>query len=204
MRWRTSAVRRIFSYFLTQLNNVDFVNLGARRRRGGKTLSQVPRITGPVSLRTHQTLNDFHALRKLTHRLIKMTLPGPCTLVDGVADHYYSDERTLAFAFADALNEEIRALAETGCDMVQIDEPSITRLPQQVHTWGVQAMDRAFEGVTVIVHAKAGAKNGNMATTKFCRRSLRARRSSIRSNSPSRICPQSCGKCYRGKLFSWG
>ena len=138
-----------FSYFLAQLNNVDFVNLGARRRRGGKTLSQVPRITGPISLRTHQTLNDFHTLRKLTQRPIKMTLPGPCTLVDGVADHYYSDERTLAFAFADALNEEIRALAETGCDMVQIDEPSITRLPEQVHTWGVQAMDRAFEGVTV-------------------------------------------------------
>lgn len=137
-----------FSYFLAQLNNVDFVNLGARRRRGGKTLTQVPRITGPISLRMHHTLNDFHALRKLTQRPIKMTLPGPCTLVDGVADHYYSDERTLAFAFADALNQEIRALAETGCDMVQIDEPSITRLPQQVHTWGVQAMDRAFEGVT--------------------------------------------------------
>ena len=123
-----------FTYFLAQLNNVDFVNLGARRRRGGKTLSQVPRITGPISLRTHQTLNDFNALRKLTQRPIKMTLPGPCTLVDGVADHYYNDER---------------ALAETGCDMVQIDELSITRLPQQVHTWGVQAMDRAFEGVTV-------------------------------------------------------
>ena len=71
-----------------------------------------------------------------------MTLPGPCTLVDGCADHYYGDERTLALAFADVLREEISALAAAGCTMVQIDEPSITRLPKQVHTWGVEAMDR--------------------------------------------------------------
>ncbi len=138
-----------FSYFLAQLENVDFVKLGTRARRGGKTLTNVPRVTGPIALRTHQTLADYQALRKLTTRPIKMTLPGPCTLVDGAADHYYGDERTLAFAFADALNQEMRALAAAGCDMVQIDEPSITRLPEQVHTWGVEAMDRAFQGVNV-------------------------------------------------------
>lgn len=138
-----------FSYFLAQLNNVDFVNLGERARRGGKTVTKVPRVTGPISLRTHQTLNDYNVLRKLTQRPVKMTLPGPCTLVDGCADHYYGDERMLAFAFADALNAEIRALAAAGCDMVQIDEPSITRLPEQVHTWGVAAMDRAFAGVEI-------------------------------------------------------
>jgi 5-methyltetrahydropteroyltriglutamate--homocysteine methyltransferase len=150
-----------FSYFLAQLNNVDFVNLGARARRGGNTKTPVPRITGPISLRTHNTLDDFHALRKLTKRPIKMTLPGPCTLVDGSDDHYYGDERTLAFAFADALNAEIRALAAAGCDMVQIDEPSITRLPEQVHTWGVEAMDRAFEGaaVTSCVHVCYGYRS---------------------------------------------
>ena len=96
-----------FSYFLAQLNNVDFVNLGERARRGGKTMTKVPRVTGPLSLRTRNTLNDYHALRKLTSQPLKMTLPGPCTLVDGCADHYYGDERTLALAFADVLREEI-------------------------------------------------------------------------------------------------
>lgn len=154
-----------FSYFLAQLNNVDFVNLGERARRGGTTKTPVPRITGPISLRTHNTLDDFHALRKLTRRPIKMTLPGPCTLVDGSDDHYYGDERTLAFAFADALNVEIRALAAAGCDMVQIDEPSITRLPEQVHTWGVQAMDRAFEGAAIAscVHVCYGYRSRQAA-----------------------------------------
>jgi 5-methyltetrahydropteroyltriglutamate--homocysteine methyltransferase len=138
-----------FSYFLAQLHNVDFSNMGRRARRGGKTFTEVPRVTGPISLKTHNTLDDYHALRKLTGRPIKMTLPGPCTLVDGAYDDYYGDERTLAFAFADALNQEMRALAAAGCDMVQIDEPSITRLPEQVHTWGIEAMDRAFAGVNV-------------------------------------------------------
>ncbi|MBM3344799.1 MAG: hypothetical protein FJY56_22225 [Betaproteobacteria bacterium] len=142
-------IQRFLSYFLAQLHNVDFANLGERARRGGKIKTRVPRVTGPLSLKTHQTLNDFHALRKLTNRPIKMTLPGPCTLVDGAADHFYGDERTLALAFADALNVEMRALAAAGCDMVQIDEPSITRLPEQVHTWGIEAMDRAFAGVNI-------------------------------------------------------
>lgn len=138
-----------FSYFLSQLNNVDFVNLGERARRGGTSKTKVPRVTGPLSLKTRDTLNDYHALRKLTLQPVKMTLPGPCTLVDGCADHYYGDERTLALAFADALNVEMRALQAAGCDMVQIDEPSITRLPEQVHTWGIEAMDRAFAGITI-------------------------------------------------------
>lgn len=138
-----------FSYFLAQLENVDFENMGERARRGGTTKTKVPRVAGPLSLKSRQTLNDYHALRKLTAQPIKMTLPGPCTLVDGCADHYYGDERALALAFADALNVEMRALQAAGCDMVQIDEPSITRLPEQVHTWGIEAMDRAFAGITI-------------------------------------------------------
>ncbi len=138
-----------FSYFLAQLHNVDFETLGERARRGGAAKTRVPRVTGPMSLKSHRTLDDYHALRKLTTRPVKMTLPGPCTLVDGCADHYYGDERALALAFADALNAEMLALQAAGCDMVQIDEPSITRLPEQVHTWGIDAMDRAFAGVTI-------------------------------------------------------
>jgi len=138
-----------YSYFLGQLDGVDFSVMREKARRGGKILSKVPRITGPIKLRTHRTLDDYRFLRALTDKPVKMTLPGPCTLVDGVYDEHYGDERALAFAFADALREEIGALAQAGCDMVQLDEPAVTRLPEQLHAWGVGAMDRAFEGVNV-------------------------------------------------------
>ena len=137
------------SYFLAHLNGVDFGTMKPKARRGGKNVSNVPCVTGPLSLREHRTLGDFRFLRALTRKPIKMTLPGPSTLVDGVHDDYYGDERTLAFAFADVLREEVRALADAGCDLVQLDEPAVTRLPEKLHAWGTDAIDRAFEGVAV-------------------------------------------------------
>jgi 5-methyltetrahydropteroyltriglutamate--homocysteine methyltransferase len=137
------------SYFLSHLAGVDFEHMKPKVRRGRGTPQDVPCVVAPVSLRAHHTLEDYRFLRRITDRPVKMTLPGPCTMVDGVYDDYYGDERALAFAFADALREEIRALADAGCDMVQIDEPAVTRLPDKLEAYGVEAIDRAFEGVRV-------------------------------------------------------
>ena len=137
------------SYFLAQLDGIDFATLKPKARRGGRSVQDVPRVIGPISLRSHRTLDDYRFLCTLTNKPIKMTLPGPCTLVDGTFDEYYGDERTLASAFADALRDEIRALAAAGCDIVQLDEPAVTRLPEKLQAWGVEAIDRAFAGVAV-------------------------------------------------------
>ena len=146
------------SYFLSHLNGVDFDTLKPKARRGGTSLQDVPCVVGPLSLRAHRTLEDYRFLRALTAKPIKMTLPGPSTLVDGVYDDYYHDERTLALAFADALRAEATALAAAGCDMVQLDEPAVTRLPEKLHAWGVEAIDRALQGVrvTTCVHVCYG------------------------------------------------
>lgn len=151
-----------FSYFLAQLEGVDFATLKPKARRGGATATmEVPRVTGPISLRAHNTLDDYSFLRRLTVKPIKMTLPGPCTLVDGVYDEYYGDEKALALALADMLREEIRALASAGCQIVQLDEPAVTRLPDKLHAWGVEALDRAFEGIDVVscVHVCYGYRS---------------------------------------------
>jgi 5-methyltetrahydropteroyltriglutamate--homocysteine methyltransferase len=140
-----------FSYFLTQLDGVDCAKLRPRMRRGGTSTLDVPCVVGSISLARHTTLADYRYLRALTQRPIKMTLPGPMTLVDGAVDEYYGDERTLAFAFADVLNAELQALIAAGCEIVQLDEPAFTRMPQKVHAWGAEALDRAFAG--------AGAKS---------------------------------------------
>ena len=138
------------TYFLSHLEGVDFATLKPKGMRGRTTnKTDVPRVVGPVSLRAHRTADDFRFLRRLTGKPIKATLPGPSTLVDGSYDEHYGDERALAFAFADALREEIRALAAAGCELVQLDEPAVSRLPEKLHAWGVEAMDRAFDGITV-------------------------------------------------------
>lgn len=154
-----------YTHFLKQLGGVDRERLERKATRAGKVVQDVPRVTGPITLRSHEGLHDYQFLRRLTNKPIKMTLPGPSTLVDGTVDAYYGDERSLAFAYADALNAEIRALEAAGCDVVQLDEPAFTRLPQKLHDWGVEAMDRAFAGtrVTSCVHVCYGyrARLGN-------------------------------------------
>jgi 5-methyltetrahydropteroyltriglutamate--homocysteine methyltransferase len=138
------------TYFLSQLNGVDFRTLKPKVARAGKLTQDVPCVVGAISLKTSKTLDDYGFVRALTPAPVKMTLPGPSTLVDGALDEYYGDERTLAFAFADALNVEMKALAAAGCEMIQLDEPAVTRLPEKLHAWGVEALDRAFAGVNAI------------------------------------------------------
>src|SRR5258706_8033202 len=118
-----------YSYFAAQLGGIDRERMKPKAMRGGKRTQDVPVVRGPLTLANHRTVDDYLFLRQLTSRPIKMTLPGPSTLVDGTYDDYYGDERALALAYADVLNREIAALAAAGCGMVQLDEPAITRLP---------------------------------------------------------------------------
>lgn len=147
-----------YSYFLRQLDGVDSARSASKAMRAGKFTQDVPRVVGPIRLRTHQTLEDFRFLRRHTSRPIKMALPGPSTLVDGTVDEHYGDERALALAYAAALNEEIEALAAAGCEMVQLDEPVVTRIPSKLAEWGVEALDRALAdtAVTSCVHVCYG------------------------------------------------
>jgi 5-methyltetrahydropteroyltriglutamate--homocysteine methyltransferase len=150
-----------YSYFLKQLAGMDLVNLKAKSMRAGKFTQEVPRVVGPLSLSAHIALDDYRALRRLTRAPVKMTLPGPTTLVDGTYDAHYGDERSLALAYADVLNAEIRALEAAGCTMVQLDEPAFTRLPEKVAAYGIEALDRAFAGTGVVscVHVCYGYRS---------------------------------------------
>jgi 5-methyltetrahydropteroyltriglutamate--homocysteine methyltransferase len=61
-------------------------------------------------------------------------------------DHY-ADERGLALAYAEAVNEELRDLKAAGADVVQIDEPYLQARPEPAREYAVEAIDRALEGI---------------------------------------------------------
>jgi 5-methyltetrahydropteroyltriglutamate--homocysteine methyltransferase len=86
---------------------------------------------------------------------LKVTLPGPMTIVDSVLDeHYGADERSLALRFAELINAEARELAAAGADVVQFDEPCFNVYVDKVKDWGMAALERAMAGVqaTKAVH----------------------------------------------------
>jgi 5-methyltetrahydropteroyltriglutamate--homocysteine methyltransferase len=140
-------------HVLAGLEGFDFDQRRAKviRRR---TERQVPRVVGPVRRRGPVILDDLRFAKAHTTHPVKMTVPGPMTVVDTTYDEAYGDEATLAMDVAAALNAELLDLQAAGCDVLQIDEPAMTRYHEKVVAYGAQALDRCLEGVTVptVVH----------------------------------------------------
>jgi len=137
--------------FLDGLTGVDTERLAQQRSRGGRysETTEVARIVGPVERSRPVFLDACRFARDLTTRQLKVTLPGPMTIVDSVADeHYGADRQTLAMRFARALNAEARELAAAGADIIQFDEPCFNIYVDEVEAWGIDALEQCMDGVT--------------------------------------------------------
>jgi 5-methyltetrahydropteroyltriglutamate--homocysteine methyltransferase len=97
---------------------------------------------------------DVRFLRDHTDRTIKVTVPGPFTMSQQAQDDYYGNPETLAYAYAEAVNAEVRDLFAAGADIVQLDEPYLQARPDPARAYGVKALNRALAGVvgTTAVH----------------------------------------------------
>ena len=133
--------------FIENLSGVDFENKKTVRIRDRYDAS-VPGIVGPVSRQKSVFVEDAKFLRTQTDQPIKWALPGPMTMVDTLYDDYYQDRKTLAFEFAKALNEEARELQAAGVNIIQFDEPAFNVFLDEVNDWGIEALERATEGLT--------------------------------------------------------
>jgi 5-methyltetrahydropteroyltriglutamate--homocysteine methyltransferase len=136
--------------FLEGLTGIDTQRLGTKTTRGGRYAAQtsVARVVGEVARPRPVLVEAVRFARRHTTRTLKVTLPGPMTTVDTVLDeHYGEEERALAFRFAALLNAEARDLAAAGADVVQLDEPCFNVYVDKVRAWGIDALDRAFDGV---------------------------------------------------------
>ena len=150
-------------HILNSLEGVDTVNRvpkGVYRRR--EEVHQVPRVYGPIRRRCAAVVEDLRFARGRTDRPVKMAVPGPMTVVDSTLDEHYADEAAMAMDVAAALNEELRDLQAAGADVVQIDEPAMTRYHEKVAAYGARALDRCIEGITIpaIVHLCYGYPGG--------------------------------------------
>jgi len=136
--------------FLEGLAGTDCEALGLKRTRGGRYGAQTPvaRIVGELARPAPVFVQALRFARAHTDRPLKVTLPGPMTIVDSVLDeHYRGDERALAMRFAELLNEEARDLAAAGAAAVQFDEPCFNVYVEKVEAWGVEALERCCAGV---------------------------------------------------------
>jgi 5-methyltetrahydropteroyltriglutamate--homocysteine methyltransferase len=134
--------------FVAFCDGIDFSSKVEMGIRNNRYKAMVPQVTAPLRLkgRVHE-LEARHA-RAHTKRKLKITLPGPMTIIDTLADRYYGDRVKMAFAFAELLNQEARALEADGVDVIQFDEPAFNVFMSEVKDWGIEALHRAIEGLT--------------------------------------------------------
>ena len=133
--------------FLEKVDGIDFahkVEMGIRKDR---YKAMVPQVVAPLKLKGRVHADEARAARAHTTRKLKFTLPGPMTIADTVADNHYGDRVKMAFAFAELLNEEAKALEADGLDMIQFDEPAFNVFMDEVPVWGIQALERAAQGL---------------------------------------------------------
>ena len=138
--------RHFVTTFIEGLDGVDFVNKKNVRIRN-RYDADVPMVTGTVARRHPIYVDDARFLRSETTRKVKYTLPGPMTMVDTLYDGYYKSREKLAWAFAEILNEEARAIAAEGVDTIQFDEPAFNVYFDEVRDWGVRTLERAAQGL---------------------------------------------------------
>jgi 5-methyltetrahydropteroyltriglutamate--homocysteine methyltransferase len=132
--------------FATALDGVDLDEPGVALDRTGHP-NPVPRVVGEIRRTRPVEVRDVQFLRSLTSRPIKITVPGPFTMTQQAQDDFYGDERALALAYADAVNEELHDLKAAGADVVQIDEPYLQARPDAARAYAIEAIDRALDGI---------------------------------------------------------
>ena len=147
-------------YHLRHLTGVDFEHLQKRTIRTGAWESEVPTINGPVRPKDRFLPYDYQIAQSYSSQPIKITVPGPMTIADTVADEHYGDPQDLNRDLADVLNVEIRALAAAGCSHIQVDEPVFARKTEEALAYGIENLERCFAGVPAevqrVVHLCCG------------------------------------------------
>jgi 5-methyltetrahydropteroyltriglutamate--homocysteine methyltransferase len=156
---RTGFINHILAAF----EGIDLAREGLKqiyRRREQERM--VPRIVGKIKRREPAIVDDLRFAKAQTNKPIKMDVPGPMTVVDSTLDEFYKDEAAMAMDVAAALNAELRDLQAAGCDVIEIDEPAMTRYHEKVFAYGAKALDRCLEGIHVptLVHLCYGYPGG--------------------------------------------
>ena len=139
---------------LEKIDGIDFDKKTTIGIRDDRYDADCPTVVSALRRKGPIHTDEVKFARAHTDHPLKFTMPGPMTIVDTLADEHYGDRPKMAMAFAEILNEEAKELVAAGVDNLQLDEPAFNVYLDAVPTWGVEALNRAVEGLdcTTAVH----------------------------------------------------
>ena len=150
-------------YHCRHLEGIDFNNLTEKVARTGNYKCWLPTITNKVSAADPFLVDEWKSNQTLTDKPLKITIPGPMTITDTIANTYYKSDEEMGNDLAIAINIEIKRLVEAGCKYIQVDEPLFARKPENALAFGIENLEKCFEGlnqdVEKITHICCGYPN---------------------------------------------
>ena len=140
--------------FLEQIEGIDWARKTPMGIRNNRYIAEVPTVTTALSRSKPVHVADAAFMRANTSHRLKITLPGPMTICDTIADGHYGRRADMAMRFAELLNEEALEIEAAGADLIQFDEPAFNVFLEEVRDWGLPALERAVRGLkaTTVVH----------------------------------------------------
>jgi 5-methyltetrahydropteroyltriglutamate--homocysteine methyltransferase len=140
--------------FLERIEGIDWNRKTRMGIRNNRYEAEVPTVTAPLRRPAAVHVADAAFMRAHTGRQLKITLPGPMTICDTIADGHYGRRADMAMRFAEILNDEAREIEAAGADVIQFDEPAFNVFVDEVREWGLPALERAMLGLkaTTVVH----------------------------------------------------
>src|SRR5664279_4213367 len=90
--------------FLEFVDGIDFAHKVEMGIRNDRYKAMVPTVVSELRLKGRVHGEEARLARAHTERKLKITMPGPMTIVDTIADRHYGDKVKMAMAFAGLLN----------------------------------------------------------------------------------------------------
>ena len=118
------------SHFAGRLASIE--TNGLVRYFDTNTYYRQPVVHGAVAWKGPVLADDWKFAQANSNVPVKAVLTGPVTLASLALDKHYRSKKTLALDFATAIGEEVGSLVRAGASHVQIDEPILTRHPDDL------------------------------------------------------------------------
>ena len=134
-------------YHCRHIAGVDFDTLTEKTARTGNYKCWLPTIVSKVEAKDSFLVHDWEVAQRVSSKHVKITIPGPMTIADTIANTHYKSDDKMGFDLAEVINVEIKRLQKAGCKYIQVDEPLFARKPQQAIDFGINNLAKCFDGL---------------------------------------------------------
>ena len=135
-------------YHCRHLEGVDFDTLTEKVARTGNYKCWLPTITNKIKAKEEFLVSEWKLNQSQTSKPVKVTIPGPMTITDTIANTHYTSDEEMGNDLAVAINDEIKRLVSAGCKYIQVDEPLFARKPDNALAFGIKNLEKCFDGIT--------------------------------------------------------